>query len=226
MSQFSLDKVRLDTPEILLLFACLSGRVELVTRRKWRNMIRNAMAWFCSALVVCSPVWAQQSEQGPFKLVVVRGDDAQNNIKKGRATKAVVEVRDRNDKPVAGVAVLFLLPDSGAGGSFVTGSQTASVTTDNLGQAAVTYKPNNVPGQFNLKASLKTGSNDSSVNIKQSNLSAQARGGPSNTALVVIAVAAAGIGIGLGVGLNQGGGSTRANSVTLTPGGPSVGPPK
>src|SRR4051794_25656519 len=115
------------------------------TRHKRRNMIRKAMAWLCSALVVCSPVWAQaEGEQPRFQLVVVRGEDAQNNIKKGRATKAVVEVRDRNNKPVAGIAVLFLLPDSGPSGAFVTGSQTASVTTDSLGQAAITYKPNNV----------------------------------------------------------------------------------
>ena len=189
-------------------------------------MIRNAMAWFCCVLVVCSPVWAQAEGETRYQLVVVRGDDAQNNIKKGRATKAVVEVRDRNNKPVAGVAVLFQLPDSGPGGSFVTGSQTATVTTDNLGQAAVTYKPNNVPGQFNLKASVKSGSNESSVNVKQNNVAAATVVGLSTTAIVLLAIAGA-AGVGLGVGLSQSGsGSNRANTVTVTPGGVTVGPPK
>ncbi|MCZ0212083.1 hypothetical protein OZK63_42740, partial [Streptomyces sp. UMAF16] len=50
----------------------------------------------------------QQADATPqYKLVIVRGDNAQNNIKKGRATRPVVEVRDRNNNPVAGVAVTF-----------------------------------------------------------------------------------------------------------------------
>jgi len=189
-------------------------------------MIRNAMALFCCALTVCSPMWAQSGgDQPKFQLVVVRGDDAQNNIKKGRATKAVVEVRDRNNKPVAGVAVLFALPDSGPGGTFVSGSTTTSVTTDNAGQAAVTYKPNNVQGQFNLKASLKS-PNDTSINIKQTNAGGSSTGGLSTTAIVLLSVAAIGLGVGLGVGLTRGGGSTTAPTVVLTPGGAVIGPPK
>ena len=185
-------------------------------------MIRNAMAWFCSALVACSPLWAQAAEgEGPYQLVVIRGDDAQNNIKKGRATKAVVEVRDRNRKPVAGIAVLFTLPDSGPSGVFVSGSTSTTVTTDSLGQAAVTYKPNSVPGQFNLKASAK----GQEVTVKQGN-AAGSTAALSTTAIVVIAVAAA-VGVGLGVGLTRGGGgSSLVNTVTLTPGGAVVGPPK
>jgi hypothetical protein len=190
--------------------------------------VRSALAWLCCALVFCAPISAQPTDEAPrFQLVVIRGDDAQNNIKKGRATKAVVEVRDRNNKPVAGIAVLFLLPDSGgAGGSFVGGTQTASVSTNSLGQATVTFKPNGVSGKFNLKASVKSGNSESSVNISQTNV-AGAAGGLSTTTIVLLAVAAAGIGIGLGVGLSQGGGSsTGTNTVTLTPGGAVVGPPK
>src|SRR5882724_2022518 len=189
-------------------------------------MIRNALALLCCALVAGSPVSAQtEGDQPKFQLVVVRGEEAQNNIKKGRATKAVVEVRDRNNKPVAGIAVLFLLPDSGASGSFVSGAQTASVTTDNLGQAAITYKPNNVAGQFNLKATVKGTPNDSTVNIKQNNTPGSSSGGLSTTTIVILAVAGIGLGVGLGVGLS-GGGTNKTNTVTLTPGGPVIGPPK
>ena len=190
-------------------------------------MVRNSLAWFCSALVVCTPMWGQAADEAPrFQLVVVRGEDAQNNIKKGRATKAVVEVRDRNNKPVAGVAVLFLLPNSGASGTFAAGTQTASVTTDSIGQAAITYKPNNVAGKFNLKASVKSGNNESSVTMSQTNTAVAAAAGLSTTAIVLLAVAGA-AGAGLAVGLTRnGGGSSRANTVTLTPGGAVIGPPK
>ena len=188
-------------------------------------MVRTALAWVCCALVFCAPVRAQTDEQPKFQLVVIRGEDAQNNIKKGRATKAVVEVRDRNNKPVGGIAVLFLLPDSGAGGSFVGGAQTASVSTNSVGQAVVTYKPNNVTGNFNMKASVKSGNSETSVNIPQTNI-AGAAAAVSTTAIVLIVVAA-GVGIGLGVGLTRGGGSSNpATTVTLTPGGPVVGAPR
>ena len=190
-------------------------------------MVRTVLAWLCCALTFCAPMWAQAAdEQQPrFQLVVVRGEDAQNNIKKGRATKAVVEVRDRNNKPVAGIAVLFLLPDSGAGGSFVGGAQTASVSTNSLGQAAVTYKPNGVTGNFNVKVSVKSGNTETSINIPQTNI-AGAAAAVSTTTIVLLAVAAAGVGIGLGVGLTRGGGTANTNTVVLTPGGPTVGSPK
>jgi hypothetical protein len=186
------------------------------------------MIWLCCALLVSTTAGAQAPEEQPrFQLVVVRGDDAQNNIKKGRATKAVVEVRDRNNKPVAGVAVLFLLPDSGPGGSFVGGAQTASVTTNSAGQASVTYQPNNVAGKFNMKASVRQGGQEVSVTIAQTNI-AVAAAALSTTAIVLLAVAGAGLGIGLGVGLTRGGGSSTAapNPISLTPGGATVGPPK
>ena len=190
-------------------------------------MVRSALVRLCCAMLACSPGWAQTPEEQPrYQLVVIRGEDAQNNIKKGRATKAVVEVRDRNNNPVAGVAVLFLLPDSGAGGSFVGGTQTASVSTNSIGQASVTYTPNNVTGDFNLKASVKNGTNETNISIRQRNTATAVAAGLSTTAIVLLALAGAGLGVGLGVGLNQGGGSTRANTVTLTPGSPSVGPPK
>jgi len=203
-----------------------------LARQDGGKMVRTALAWFSSALVLCGPIWSQEpqttEDQPRFQLVVLRGEDAQNNIKKGRATKAVVEVRDRNNKPVAGVAVLFLLPDSGPGGTFVGGAQTATVTTDNVGQAAITYKPNSVSGKFNIKATVKNGKTETSVAIAQTNIAVGAAA-LSTTAIVLIAVATAGVGIGLGVGLTRGGGSSSSpnpTSVTLTAGSPSAGPPK
>ena len=187
--------------------------------------IRSSLALLCSVALLCAPSYAQQAGDQPeqYQLFVLRGESAQNNIKKGRATKAVVEVRDRNNKPVAGAAVLFLLPDSGPGGAFVGGAQSATVTTDSAGQAAVTYQPNSVSGNFNMKVSVK-GTNTSTT-ISQTNLAAVATG-LSTTAIVLIVVGA-GAGIGLGVGLaNSGGNTPRASPVTLTPGGSTITPPK
>ena len=188
-------------------------------------MVRTRLASFCCVLLACAPLRAQEADPPKLQLVVLRGEDAQNNIKKGRATKAVVEVRDRNNKPVAGVAVLFLLPDSGPSGTFVGGAHTASVSTNSLGQASVTYQPNSVVGKFNLKVTAKSGQTESSVNIPQTNLAAAAAA-VSTTTMVLLVIAGAGAAVGLGVGLSQGGGTSKANTISLSPGGITVGPPK
>ena len=60
---------------------------------------RRGIAMACGLLAL-SPhraVSAQDSQEPQFKLIVLRGENAQNNIKKGRATRPVVEVRDRNN---------------------------------------------------------------------------------------------------------------------------------
>jgi Bacterial Ig-like domain (group 1) len=153
--------------------------------------LKSALAVLCSTSLLCTSVLAQQaqadSNNQSLQLFVLRGENAQNNIKKGRATKAVVEVRDRNNKPVAGAAVLFLLPDSGPGGSFVGGAQSATVTTDSAGQASVTYTPNHVAGDFNVRVTVKD--SNVSASIHQRN-EAAASAGLSTTAIVLLTVAA------------------------------------
>jgi hypothetical protein len=67
-----------------------------------------------------------------LKIVVVEGEDAVNIIQQRTAVAPVVEVRDRNDLPVAGVAVLFAI--NGGGASFPAG-QALTVTTDAAGRA-------------------------------------------------------------------------------------------
>src|SRR5262245_10809123 len=44
-----------------------------------------------------------------LKIVVIEGEDAINIIQTNTAVKPVIEVRDRNDLPVAGALVLFSL---------------------------------------------------------------------------------------------------------------------
>lgn len=184
--------------------------------------LKSVLVVVCSASLFSNSVIAQDQPQ--LQLYVIRGENAQNNVKKGRATKAVVEVRDRNNKPVAGAAVLFLLPDSGPGGSFVGGAQSATVTTDSAGQASVTYTPNHVNGDFNIKVSVKESNANASIHQKNDSASSA---GLSTPALIWLAVGAgAAIGVGVGLANSGGGGSTRATTVVLTPGGVSITPPK
>ena len=57
------------------------------------------------ALVFGSPAFVQV--QSNLKIVVIAGEGAVNVIQQKTAVAPIVEVRDRNDQPVAGVVVTF-----------------------------------------------------------------------------------------------------------------------
>src|SRR5579859_3377872 len=95
-----------------------------------------------------SPAAAQDTGL-KLNLVVVEGDGAINNIRQRTAREPIVQVEDENHKPIAGAAVVFLLPDQGASGVFANGARTLTVTTDAQGRAvAHGFHPNGVSGKL------------------------------------------------------------------------------
>ncbi len=169
--------------------------------------------------------------QGPGPAAPVEGyrinvvkSEAQNNLRKGRATKAVVEVRDRNNKPVAGVALLFLLPGSGPSGAFAGGGQSLTLITNSSGQAIASYTPNQVAGMFNVTVNAQlNGAPIGSATISQANIAAAAgaAAGMSGATIGIIAGVAAAAAVGIGVGLG-GGGSTPSSPAIQPPAPPSI----
>ena len=89
----------------------------------------------CALLAV--PAAAQDSG---LRIVVIEGEDSINIIEQGTAVPTLVEVRDRNDLPVAGASVLFLLGEGGTA-TLNAGVSQVALTTNALGQAAVTVNP-------------------------------------------------------------------------------------
>jgi hypothetical protein len=77
-------------------------------------------------MAVFRPVFAQAPAH-TLNLVIVEGDGAINNIRQRTAREPIVQVEDENHKPVAGAAVIFLLPEHGAGGTFADGSHSLTV---------------------------------------------------------------------------------------------------
>lgn len=170
---------------------------------------------------------AAQTEAAPtgFRINVVKSEP-QNNLRKGRATKAVVEVRDRNNKPVAGALVLFALPGNGPSGTFVGSARTLTVTTNSAGQATATYTPNQVAGMFSIEASAQVnGATVATTSISQANIAAAAAaaGGMSGATIGIIAGVAAAAAVGIGVGLTGGGSSPATPGTPITPVTPTVG---
>src|SRR5687768_9863913 len=90
-----------------------------------------------AAAIVAAPIRIGATQAGGLKIVVIEGEDAVNIIQQKSAVAPVVEVRDRNDLPVAGVPVTFAL-GSGNTAAFAGGAQTLTVTTNAAGRAAVT----------------------------------------------------------------------------------------
>jgi hypothetical protein len=89
-----------------------------------------------------------------LKIAVVAGEGAVNIIQQKTAVAPIVEVRDRNNLPVAGAAVTFSI--SGSGGSFGAGS-TLTVVTNAAGQATAAGLTPTAAGalQINVTAAMQ-----------------------------------------------------------------------
>jgi hypothetical protein len=185
-----------------------------------------------------SPVAFAQAPAHTLNLVIVEGDGAINNIKQRTAREPIVQVEDENHKPVAGAAVLFLLPEHGAGGTFADGSHSLSVVTNAQGRASARgIHLNNVQGQFQIQVTASFNGMTASAAISQSIAvgAAAGAGGAAATGailsakvIVIIAVAAAAVAGGAAYAATHSGGnssSTTTTGTTITPGTGIVGPP-
>lgn len=171
---------------------------------------------------------------GVLKLIVIEGEGAINNIRTRSATAPVVEVRDENDKPVAGAEVVFQLPPAGPGGVFHGWMRSQTVRSDAQGRAAANgYAPNDQAGRFNIKVTATLGNKTGSVVIGQSNAYRGGSGpgvssGRSNWWKVILGVGAVGGVIGA-VAATRGNGTSApatTNPITITPGPITVGSPR
>jgi hypothetical protein len=201
----------------------------------------DAMRTLCLVLagcfaLPCSPAAFGQEPAHTLNLVIVEGDGAINNVRQRTAREPIVQVEDENHKPVAGAAVLFLLPEHGAGGTFADGSHSLSVVTDAQGRAtAHGIHFNHVQGQFQIQVTASFGSLTATTVISQSiavgagaGAGTAAAAGISVKVVAIIVIAAAAAAGGAYLAVHAGGGgnnSTTTTGTTITPGTGTVGPP-
>ena len=103
-------------------------------------MIRLAPRLIASLLFfVAAPAFAQQ---GPFKIVILAGEDSVNVIQQKTAVAPLVEVRDRNNNPVSGVAVTFAV-QGGKAAAFQGGA--ATMRTDGFDSLIAAATPEAMP---------------------------------------------------------------------------------
>jgi len=183
-----------------------------------------------------------QETPAPQKLniVIVEGDGAINNIRQRVAREPIVQVEDENRKPVAGASVVFLLPSQGASGTFTGGTKMLTVLTDETGRATMRgFTPNSVTGKMEIRVTASKSGVQSSATISQTNAALAAAGGAAAGSGKLIAIlvavggaAAAGVAVaatrGNGNGSPGGGVTTppAATPTVISPGNPTVGPPR
>jgi hypothetical protein len=109
----------------------------------------------------------QTAKAAVLKIVVVEGEGAVNIIQQKTAVAPVIEVRDRNDQPVAGAIVRFAIQKGHA--SF-NGARTLTATTDALGRATATGLTPIGNGPLQIGASAAFQGQTAAISIAQTNV--------------------------------------------------------
>jgi len=200
---------------------------------------KSGLALLLSFLIALPGFAAPQADSIDKLIIeVVKGDNATYNARELTTQEFIVEVRDDNNKPVAGAAVVFFLPKSGPGGQFPGGAKSLTVMTDQKGQAvAKGFVHNAETGKYQVRVEA------SYQGLKAQTVINQAIAVPSapavqpkptggfNTLLVVGLAAAAAAGVAIAVGVSGGNNSPAPGPgptpprTTISPGTPSVGAP-
>ena len=125
-------------------------------------------------------------------ITVLEGEDGVNILKSKMAVKPVIEVRDKNNLPVAEAAVMFMAPESGPRVAFANGSSTFMTTTDANGRAVVSNSKPVGPGRFKIRVKVDFHGQVLTTSIAQTNY------------VTVAAATSAGAAVGAGAGVATG----------------------
>ncbi len=167
-------------------------------------------------LLAVSAAIAAQSPS--LRIVVLEGEDAVNIIQQKTAVAPLIEVRDRNNLPVPGVAVTFTVGSQSA--SF-GGLSTLTVTTNAAGQAAAVGLTPTAAGAVQINAAAVFQGQTAVATITQTNVltAAQAAGAAGATG----ATGGAGSGSGATAGGAAAGGGGGLSATTIGIVGAAVG---
>ena len=161
--------------------------------------------------VLCPAATATAAQAQPgLKIRVVAGEDAVNIIQQKTAVAPVVEVRDRNDQPVAGAVVTFSIR-GGKLASFASGSQTVTVTTNAAGQAAAAAINPLGSGTFQIQVQAAFQGQAGAAAIAQTNVMTAAEAATASAS----SSGGAGAGSGSGGGAGGSGGGMSATKLGL-----------
>lgn len=210
---------------------------------------RMGLAMVLSVLLAAAPLRAVDPIPPRQLLVTVtQGDNAEHDIQAPSEIDITVRVTDQAQMPIQNAVVVFQLPQSGPGGSFLNDSRFATVMSDEQGMASARgFRANSAVGEYAVIVTVSYRDYQSvTLNVAQKNVDSSlirqpgapppvvTRKGGSGKIIAIVALiggAAAGAALGLsgGGGSSGGGGGTVTPpppTTTITPGNPTVGAPR
>jgi hypothetical protein len=172
-------------------------------------------------LVVVTAIVSAQQPQRPadaskgLRIVVLEGEDAVNIVQQKTAVRPVVEVRDSNNLPVAGVTVQFTIARSGGGAaaSFANGQSVVTVTTDAVGRAATSPLQAIGNGAVRINVQATYQGQVATATVSQTNFASAAEAARAGRTPTPSTGGGAGTGAGAG---GAAGGSGAAGAVATT----------
>ena len=155
----------------------------------------------------------QPAQADGLRIVVIAGEDAVNIIQQKSAVAPIVEVRDRNNQPVAGVVVTFSIRGA-QNATFGGGVNALTLTTNAAGRAAVAGLTPTGTGAVQINIAAAFQGQTATATIVQTNFATAAQaaasagtsggtaagsggGGPGAGTITAVGVGAAGVAGGL-----------------------------
>jgi hypothetical protein len=200
----------------------------------------QTVAFLTASILVlpCAFAFAPPQLEPPSSTItiqIIEGEGAINNVKRGTAFEPVIEVRNGKGEPVAGASVTFTLPAIGPSGVFPDGAQTLVTRTDENGRAAARgMRPNNIPGQFEIRVTASDGKQSTTATFMQTNAApATVDRGSGRKWLILVGIVGGAAAAGLVAAHGGGGSAPQSNPAaaappagSVTPGAPGFGAPR
>lgn len=164
-------------------------------------------------------VLSQTTTQNALRIAVIAGEDAVNVIQQRTAVAPIVEIRDRNNVPVAGATVTFTIGGNSA--AFAGGAQTLTVVTNAAGQAAAAGLTPTAAGAIQINATALVQGQALTATIVQTNVMTAAEAASAASAAGGATGASGGSGgaaSGAAGGAASGGGGISATTIGIVGG--------
>jgi hypothetical protein len=179
---------------------------------------------------------AQLPVEQSLNVRVLAGDNEENDLERRVMAPLVVQITDRDARPVDTAEVVFRFPVSGPGAAFAGGRTSLTVRTNSDGQAsALNWMANGQVGKFQVHVTATYGNQVGEATLTMINVErvvavkekSKAAGWWSHRWVKIAVIGGAAAAIGIGVFLATRGGSSKGSSgtVTIGPGSPTVGAP-
>jgi hypothetical protein len=169
------------------------------------------------------------AQEAKIRVAIVEGQNAVNQVRQPVARDPVAEVQDSTGAPVQGASVTFILPTTGPGGTFASGTNSLTVSTGRDGRAVARgIRLNSQAGKFEIRVVASYQGQTATAVITQTSTAgvSTSKGGSKKIWIIVAVGAAAAAGGAIAATHGGSGGSSSSNTpIVITPGTPTVGGP-